>query len=120
MKISFLFAEANPKNTYINSTDYFTHLIWNSFLCFLYYCRFDIVVNDGVYKFWVRKISYPPVWIHLAINYIGPSDGQGVWIYVNGQLEGMKDTKEPGSYPEGEGQVVLCRAFSDKDAHYAG
>ena len=53
------------------------------------------------------------------LNYIGPGDGQGIRIYLNGALKGSDDTKEEVTTSPGYGRVVVGRYSTDQDDKYA-
>ena len=44
-------------------------------------------------KFWTDIQSPSNQWTHVALNYIGPEDGQGMRIYVDGVLTRNVTTK---------------------------
>ena len=52
------------------------------------------------------------------LKYIGPDNGQGIQIHLNGVLAVSDNTKSTGTYQSGDGRVVLGRQFIDDDSHY--
>ena len=52
------------------------------------------------------------------VNYIGPSDGQGIRIYYDGVQAGSHNTKYAQTSQSGAGRVVLGRQGIDWDATY--
>ena len=59
-------------------------------------------------------------WIHLVLNFIGPANGQGVQIYMNGVLTGSGMLKDAAvSYSPGDGRVVVGRSYTHQDQHYS-
>ena len=58
-------------------------------------------------------------WTHIVLNYIGPNDGQGISIYLDGVLPGSDDTKSLDRDPQGEGRIVVGREFMHFDDKYA-
>ena len=60
-------------------------------------------------------------WIHLALNYIGPNDGQGIRVYLDGVPRGSDVTvsKSQDRHSQGEGRVVVGREFTHFDDKYA-
>ena len=62
--------------------------------------------------------SIPTGWTHIVLNYIGPNNGEGIRGYYNGQ-EVMSDTdKDGGSYPDGDGRIVVGKTYTDLDQLY--
>ena len=57
-------------------------------------------------------------WTHVVLNYLGPDDGQGSKIYLNGILVASDSMKDAFSYPQGDGSVVLGRRFTHIDGYY--
>ena len=59
-------------------------------------------------------------WNHLVLNFIGPVNGEGVQIYVNGVLTGSGMLKYAAvSYSPGDGRVVVGRSYAHKDQQYS-
>ena len=61
----------------------------------------------------------PSNWNHIVLNYNGPSEGWGVRIYLDGVQAGSGGTKNGTSLSPGEGRVVVGRAYTNLDVHYA-
>ena len=59
-------------------------------------------------------------WTHVILNYIGPNNGQGIKIYLNGWLA-VTQTTHPGmtSFRDGDGGIVVGRLLKNKDKSYA-
>ena len=77
-------------------------------------------VMDG----WLQIVDVGQVsseWTHIVLNYIGPNDGQGIRIYLDGVLTGSDDTKslDRDPSPPGEGRIVVGREFTHFDDKYA-
>ena len=53
------------------------------------------------------------------VNYIGPSDGEGVSIYYDGAEVASDTTKSAKSKPAGDGRIVVGRRYTKKDCDYA-
>ena len=61
----------------------------------------------------------PSGWFHVVINYIGPNNGQGIRMFIDGS-ELMSDTaKDAWSFSAGDGMVVVGRDYTDADKEYA-
>ena len=55
------------------------------------------------------------------LNYLGPNDGRGIRIYMDGVLIESDVTKGYGSYNvSGVGRVVVGRSHTEIDSNYAG
>ena len=60
------------------------------------------------------------VWTHVILNYIGHNNGQGIKIYLNGQLVVNQATRSgTTSFVDGDGQVVVGRLLKNQDKSYA-
>ena len=67
-----------------------------------------------------RAFSHIPTgWTHIVLNYIGPNDGEGIWIYYNGAEVVNGTTKSDGTYSAGDGRIVVGRCYIDEDRRYA-
>ena len=50
-------------------------------------------------SFFTKFQAVGDTWIHMVINYIGPQDGKGIWIYYNGlKVAGDITTKSSPSH----------------------
>ena len=58
----------------------------------------------------------PTGWTHIVLNYIGPSDGQGIRVYGMEVLNGIT---QDAAHPAGDGRVVVGRRYTDQDTDYA-
>ena len=58
-------------------------------------------------------------WTHVVMNYIGPEDGQGIRIYVDGIETGSDVTKIGYLSQPGEGRIVVGRLHTDQNENYA-
>ena len=74
-----------------------------------------MAVKDG--DFWV---FFNPVagWFHLAVVYLGLNNGQGLVVYVNGEVE-RDTTKDDDTYQPGNGQLVIGKKFIDRNDDYS-
>ena len=57
-------------------------------------------------------------WIHVTLNYLGPNIGEGIKIFYDGTEVVSDTTKDGGSFPAGDGRIVLGRFFTDTDEKY--
>ena len=63
--------------------------------------------------------SIPTGWTHVVLNYIGPSNGQGIMIYYDGvEVANGTARSSYNSFPSGYGRVVVGRYFINKDKEY--
>ena len=51
------------------------------------------------------------------VNYIGPNNGEGVRIYINGTEEDTE--KVEWTYSAGDGKIVVGRAYTNQNQDYA-
>ena len=83
-------------------------------LCF----RYDLFLLDG---YFIASHSPPSGWTHIVLNYIGPNNGQGIRIFVDG-AEVRSDTDKVlpiNPYSAGDGRIVVGRRFTGTDEKYA-
>ena len=52
-------------------------------------------------------------------NYIGPNDGEGITLYIDGEQVGSDIENYIASYSAGEGSIVVGRYYTDQDKNYA-
>ena len=53
-------------------------------------------------------------------NYIGPNNGQGISIFMNGELVNKTTDKlVAGPFPDVDGKIVVGRIFTNIDDYYA-
>ena len=60
----------------------------------------------------------PSGWTHFLLNYIGPSNGDGIRVYSDGVEVASGTTKTSESFPAGNGRVVVGRFYTSGDAYY--
>ena len=51
-------------------------------------------------------------------NYIGPNNGKGIRMFVDGAQVASDTTKQGGPYPVGDGRIVVGRFYVDRDQDY--
>ena len=59
--------------------------------------------------------SIPSRWTHVVLNYIGPNNGEGIMIFINGLLVKSDTTRAGGSYQAEDGRIVVGRYNTDMD-----
>ena len=52
------------------------------------------------------------------LNYIGPNDGEGIRIYVNGVQVASDNMKIAVAYQSGDGRIVVGRYYTDSNRLY--
>ena len=75
---------------------------------------------DGFFRITVDKPF--PVWTHVVLNLIGPNDGQGIQVYLDGVHTGTDTVKSPVTgytLKLGDGKVVMGRRYTGDDRDYA-
>ena len=90
-------------------------------LSFLKYFSFVFRGRVTLPDAWFDAYHTIPIgWTHLLLNYIGPSNGEGIKIYFNGEEIVAKNTHTGSStFPDGDGQVVVGRLLTNRDQVYA-
>ena len=74
---------------------------------YIFTLYFRHVLNLRGKYFFTQTSSPSNQWIHIVLNYLGPDDGQGIKIYVDGVLTTSDTTKSSGFYPPDDGRVKL-------------
>ena len=54
------------------------------------------------------------------VNYIGPNDGEGSRLWINGAEVANDTDRSGGSRPSGDGKIVVGRDYTNKDQKYGG
>ena len=75
-------------------------------------------VNEGYFLFHVDKVNLFG-WFHLVVVYLGPNNGQGLIVYVNGTAAGRDATRVADVNQQGNGQLVIGKKFIDSDNDYS-
>ena len=57
-------------------------------------------------------------WIHLVMNYIGPNNGEGITLYIDGAEVDSDTTKYGPPYSAGDGRIVVGRRSTDRNERY--
>ena len=77
--------------------------------------RIFLILPDG---YFYLKDPRPSGWIHVTLNYLGPNIGEGIKIFYDGTEVASDTTKDGGSFPAGDGRIVVGRFFTDTDEKY--
>ena len=62
--------------------------------------------------------SRPTGWFHVVVNYIGPSNGDGIRSFYNGVEVASDTTRHPYSLPAGDGRIVVGRFQTEVNDYY--
>ena len=73
-------------------------------------------MKDGYFTI---ELPMPARWVHVTLNYIGPENGQGIRIYLDGTEVGSRTTKTVLARVAGDGRIVVGRRFTNQDMDYA-
>ena len=60
----------------------------------------------------------PSSFLHIVLNYIGPSNGQGFRIYLDGAFYYSVQTKATTAISSGDGRVVVGRFHTEDDESF--
>ena len=58
-------------------------------------------------------------WTHVTVNYIGPDEGQGINVYLNGVLDLPEANFRPFNYQPTTRNVVVGKCYNGQDATYS-
>ena len=83
---------------------------------FLISLRFLLNLPDEYFE---ASHSRPSGWTNVVLNYIGPNDGQGIRMFIDGAEVSSDTTKSVGGYSAGDGRIVVGRFATDLDRDYA-
>ena len=54
----------------------------------------------------------PNGWIHIVLNYIGPTTGEGIRIYYDGQIVASGANKLSWKFSAGDSKIVVGRRYT--------
>ena len=57
-------------------------------------------------------------WNHVTVNYLGPSNGQGIRVYRNGLQKGSDDIKFEPALRLGDERTAVGRLYTADDGNY--
>ena len=83
----------------------------------VFFFRYSLTLTDGQFK--VTMDGNPSGWTHIVVNYLGPDNGQGIWIYYDGQFQKNSDTKETSESQPGNGLTAVGRRYYNMHEGYA-
>ena len=61
----------------------------------------------------------PSGWFKIVVNFIGPDNGEGIRIYIDGDQIGSDPKIYKHSVPEGDGRVVIGRVYTSTEFRYS-
>ena len=73
--------------------------------------RFVIYVLDGDF---FTEVTPPDSWTHIVLNFIGPNNGQGIRVYVNGAEAASDTTKTSRLRNPADGRVYMGNSALEK------
>ena len=88
----------------------------------LYFCcpfsRCDVRLRGGSF---VAVGPIPSGWFKFVVNFIGPNNGEGIRIYINGEQVGSdpKMVKHRPHILEGDGRIVIGRWYTSTEFRYS-
>ena len=71
------------------------------------YSRYHVYLSDG---YFIIDTSKQSGWIHIMLNYIGPSDG--IRLFYNAQEVKSNAVKDAGMVPSGDTRIVIGRCYT--------
>ena len=83
--------------------------------CF-FICRFEVHSPDA---YFLTDLTPTTGWTHIVLNYLGPSNGQGIRIYYNGTEVGSDISKTEEIKVTADGRIVVGRALTNYNDFYA-
>ena len=111
-------------NNYMISTQFLIHIKYisiqgklNKIISIVKFISLRYVVRLGN-GYFVSIIISPSGWTHIIANYIGPHDGQGIQIYMDGIQRGSDTSSSSISTPE-DRYIIIGRYYHDRDEQYA-
>ena len=83
----------------------------------LFVFRVDVWLTDG---YFYTSNPTPTGWFHIVLNYIGPNNGEGIRMFINGAEVASKTTKSVSSYTpsSGDGRIIVGRTFTNSYERY--
>ena len=69
---------------------------------------------------WIFWTCYPKPtgWTHIVFNYIGPNNGQGIRVYIDGTEVDSNTTKDAHLGSVGDGRIIVGRRYTDSNEKY--
>ena len=79
------------------------------------FLRFRVILSD---RWFHTDHSVPTGWTHVVGNYIGPNNGAGIRIFINGAEVASDTTKAEWSHIVGDSRIIVGRRYTDCDQKY--
>ena len=51
-------------------------------------------------------------WFHFILNYIGPDNGEAIWMYIDGSDVGNYTSKSGGPFSAGDSRIVVGKTYT--------
>ena len=64
-------------------------------------------------SYYITSCTKPTGWTHIVMNYLGPNDGEGVRIYIDGAEVASTSYRYDESRPAGDGKIVVGRYYTE-------
>ena len=61
----------------------------------------------------------PQAGLMLSWYLLDQINGEGIKLFINGEEKARDTTKGSGTFPTGDGRIVLGRGYTDQDQDYA-
>ena len=72
-------------------------------------------MNNGSF---VVSLGTIPGWFHLVVVYLGPNNGQGLVVYINGTNKRRDTLRYEDVHLTGNGELVIGRRCTNLDHSY--
>ena len=82
----------------------------------LSFLRLEVILPGGYFQASQPKSTG---WTHLVLNYIGPNNGEGVRMFIDGTEVVNGTDKSATLKSAGDGRIVVGRVYTNKDQNYA-
>ena len=81
------------------------------------FLRFRVYLLVGYFG---KDHPEPTGWTHIVLNYIGPNNGEGIKVFMDGKQVANDTTRYGGPRTAGDGRIVVGRRLTNEDKKYAG
>ena len=82
-----------------------------------YCCRFVVYLPEG--RFFTEIDQAPTNWTHVVLNYLGPEEGMGTRIYLDGAYSAGDSSISREANSIGDSRLVIGRRYTALDRDYA-
>ena len=71
--------------------------------------RAEVTIHNGHF---ITNVNANSGWTHVVMNYIGPSNGQGIRVFMDGREVASSSTKMSRGGGAGDGKIVVGKLFT--------